>query len=204
MADDWRATVTCVSKTVKGVLSEIAGEEHNRLGERVTVSSDKASIFLYADSVEVVREAGQVAQDVFSRHDLSAELVVHFWDAIEDTWMDAAEHTPPGADKVRAYLAEQDRLRSQEAGVPLWQVRVELRSRRDAAALAEQLTSAGTPVVRHAKVLVAGVDSEQDARELAETIRGYVPQSASIQVQRGGGIGSTVQGAATWMPLPPA
>lgn len=200
MADDWRATVTCVSKTVKDVLSEIADQVHNRLGDRVAVSSDKGSIFLYAGSFEVAREAGQIAQDVLSRHEMSAELVVHFWDAIEDTWMDAAEHTPPGADEVRAYLSEQERLRSQEAGVPLWQVRVQLRSRRDAAALAGQLTSAGTPVVRHGKVLAAGADSEEDALELAETIRGYAPQSAAIHAEHRGGLGSTVQAAATWMP----
>lgn len=208
MADDWRVTIRLQrSPKAKDALAEVPehkmlDELHERLGGCVAISSAGDCIFLYADTAEVAHEARRIAQAATALHEVQASVSVDCWDELDGTWRDAEAWRPPGPEKVLAHSAEKERAFSQDTGVALWQVRVHLRSRRDAAALADQLTEAGIYVVRHRKSVIAGADSESDARDLEATIGEYATPSASISVERtAGGIGIT--SAPTWAPPPP-
>ncbi len=67
-------------------------------------------------------------------------------------------------------------------------MRIELASHEDTVTLAERLESEGIPVVRRHTFLLAGAANEDDARELAERIRGEAPEGAKVDVEAGGGM----------------
>jgi N-acetylglutamate synthase/N-acetylornithine aminotransferase len=74
----------------------------------------------------------------------------------------------------------QESLAAGQAG---WEVRVELRSHRQAVELAARLQAEGRPVIRRWKYLVLGANNEDDATALAEAIRQESPAKASVHAE---------------------
>jgi len=189
---NWRVTADLGDLAAAGneiealVEHEVPDDVRGRLGDRAEVSSHQTQIFVYTATARAAREAEQCVRDCLARHDLTAAVTVDHWDELAEVWRDPAG-SDPAPDAAEDHRTAAERARSLETGLAMWEVRVELSSHHDTEALAAMLTAEGGSVVRRRKFLVAGANSEADARELAERIRGYAPADASIRVEPGGG-----------------
>jgi len=148
----------------------------SRLGDQVAVGSSGTEIFLYASSAGSADEAARVAREVLARHDVSAPVRIERWSSWDEEWLDATDK--PAADVAaeqqaeHEYLQEHERETSVTTGRPAWAMTVELRSRRDAVALAGHLAAQGWRVRRLRKDLIVWADCEDDAKGLDRALSG--------------------------------
>lgn len=172
---------------------QLDDELRQRLGARVAVSDgDEGEVFLYAGDQRAARAAQEVATQVAERHRLDATVSVDRWHPIEEEWEDATVAMPANAPE-RA--AEHERLMAEESeesadsGVASWEVRVRVKSHREAVELAERLQQRGESVVRRWHFLAIGAGNEDEARALQQRISAELPPGAHSDVEPGGGVG---------------
>jgi hypothetical protein len=194
MADDWRVTATLHEEgLVEHLLDrlrrhEVEDDVIERLGGRVAVSTGPSHVFVYTDSERAAREAERILGELSRAHEIEADVVVHRWHPIEERWEDASVPMP---ETESARQAEHDRLEEQETGesqrtgLAEWEVRIELDSHHEAAALADRLGMEGMEPVRRWKYVVVGANNEDEARQMAERLRAEVPAGATINVEPG-------------------
>jgi hypothetical protein len=197
MADDWRVTIDFDDESDGTQLAEwlaavdLEGEQRASLGERVVVSRDGPRVYLYSDSEEPAREVLRTVSARIEHEGQAAVTALERWHPVEHAWKDGSIALPDTAAEI---AAEHERFQAREAaesaetGAAQWEVRVELRSHEDTEDLAERLESEGIPVVRRHRFLLAGAANEDDARALAERLRGEVPEGAKVEVEPGGGM----------------
>lgn len=197
MAEDWRVTFDLRDEGgFGGVLQwlhelEVERAARRRLGDRVAVSGDSRTVFLYAETEAAAREAEQVVSALLAEHDLEpSSVAIDRWHPIEQRWEDARVALPSTAAERQA---EQERLAADEAaeseasGVAAWEVRIEVASHDDADELAARLEAEGMSVVRRSTFLLVGAANEDDARELARRLEAEAPPGAVVHVEPGGG-----------------
>ena len=165
-----------------------ARDLRGRLNDEVRISSAKTHLYLYADTAEWAQEARHVVEDLLVQRNASANVRLERWDLVDQVWRDGAA-MPEEEDAGMLAAAhqrqqERERRQSEATGLPVWQVRVELLSHQDVAALAGRLKAEGWPIVTRRKYLIAGANCEDDANGLAQEIRGYASAGAVIRVQR--------------------
>jgi hypothetical protein len=197
MADDWRVTIDFDDEGDGTQLAEwlaavdLEGEERTSLGDRVIVSRDGPRVYLYADSAAPAREVLRTVSARIEQEGHAAVTTLERWHPVEQVWKDDSVPMP---DTPEELAAEHDRFQAREAaesaetGAAQWEVRIELGTHEETVALAERLESERIPVVRRHTFLLAGAANEDDARELAERIRGEAPGSAKVEVEPGGGM----------------
>lgn len=197
MADDWRVTIDFDDEADGTQLAEwlaavdLEGEQRASLGDRVIVSRDGPRVYLYSDSMEPAREVLRTVSARIEQEGLAAVTVLERWHPVEQAWKDASVPLPDTAAEI---AEEHERFQDREAaesaktGAAQWEVRVELRSHEETENLAERLESEGIPVVRRHTFLLAGAANEDDARALADRLRGEVPEGAKVDVEPGGGM----------------
>jgi hypothetical protein len=197
MADDWRVTIDFDDEGDGTQLAEwlaavdLEGEERTSLGDRVIVSRDGPRVYLYADSAEPAREVLRTVSARIEQEGHAAVTSLERWHPVEQVWKDDSVPMP---DTPEELAAEHDRFQEREAaesaetGAAQWEVRIELGTHEETVALAERLESEGIPVLRRHTFLLAGAANEDDARELAERIRGEASGSAKVEVEPGGGM----------------
>jgi len=197
MADDWRVTIDFDDEADGTQLGEwlaavdLEGEERTSLGDRVIVSRDGPRVYLYADSAEPAREVLRTVSARIEQEGHAAVTSLERWHPVEQAWKDDSVPMP---DTPEELAAEHDRFQEREAaesaetGAAQWEVRIELGTHEETVALAERLESEGIPVVRRHTFLLAGAANEDDARQLAERIRGEASGSAKVEVEPGGGM----------------
>jgi hypothetical protein len=197
MADDWRLTVDFDDEGDGTQLVEwlaalrLESDERERLGDRVVVSRDGPRVFLYAGSEDVARESETFVRGELAAREAGARLVLERWHPAEQTWRDAAVPLPETVEEIEAERARQQEREadeSRERGHAEWEVRVELPSHDETAALADRLEAEGTPVVRRSTFLLAGAANQDDAVALAERLRAELPEGARVEVEPGGGM----------------
>jgi hypothetical protein len=197
MAEDFRLTVDFDDEGDGTELVEwlaairMEADERERLGDRVVVSRDGARVFLYADTEDAAREAERVVRGQVAQREAPARLALERWHPVEQTWRDAAEPLPAdeqGLEAERARQQAREAAHSRETGYAEWEVRVELPTHDETAALADRLESEGIPVVRRSTFLLAGAANEDEAVEIAERLRAELPSAARIAVEPGGGM----------------
>jgi hypothetical protein len=193
--DDWRVTVTLHDEAHAGrVLEsvrehEVEDDVRRRLGQRVAVSADGPSIFLYAGTEDAAREADRVVRQLTAQRGVAADFVLDRWHPLEEEWENAGVPMPQ-TDEQRA--AEHQRLEQDETkqslatGYAQWEVRIELPSRHAAVELAERLRAEGRSVVRRWTLVVLGANDSDDAADLARQIKKEVPADAEVGVQEMG------------------
>jgi len=193
--DDWRVTISVAGQAhagptqQPGSLRQAEEEIRRQVGGGVAIGAGDAQIFLYAGTEAAARDAEQIARDVLARHGMAAESALHRWHPIEERW-ETPDVPMPQTEAERQ--AERQRLEDAEAaeslatGVAQWQVRVELGSHRQAAALARKLEGQSWSVARRWKFLIVGASNEDQARELAGQIRREAPPDAVIVAERAG------------------
>jgi hypothetical protein len=195
VANDWRVTVTLQDEAHAGrVLEslhehEVEDDARRRLGQRVAVSADGPTIFLYAGGENAAHEADKVARDLIAKHGLSAEFALDRWHPVEEEW-ESADVALPQTDEQRA--AEHQRLEAEETreslatGHAQFEVRVDLPSHHAAVELGDRLRAEGRTVIRRWTLLVLGANDEDDANALAQVIKKEAPADATVKVQEAG------------------
>ena len=197
MADDWRVTIDFDDEGDGTQLTEwlaavdLEGVERSSLGDRVVVSRDGPRVYLYSDSEEPAREVLRTVAARIEQEGHAAVTVLERWHPVEQVWKDGSVPLPDTAEELaeeHERLQEREAAESAKSGAAQWEVRIELRSHEDTETFAERLESEGIPVVRRHTFLLAGAANEDDARELAERIRGEAPEGANVEVEPGGGM----------------
>lgn len=196
MADDWRVTVDLDDEADGTDLMEwlhalrLEAAERDLLGDRVIVSRDGARLYLYADTEERAREAQAKVETWLAQKDFSARLVLDRWHPLAQEWRDAAIPLPRTEAEIEAEDTIRQEREASEAlahGYAAWEVRVELPSAQATERLTERLESEEIPVVRRYRYLIVGAGTEDEAKALADRLRGEVPE-ARIEVEPGGGV----------------
>ena len=197
-SDDWRVTISVSGQAHAGPeqpqaslrqVDQVEEEIRREVGRGIAVGAGDAQIFLYAGDETAARDAERVARDVLAGHGIAAESAVHRWHPLEERWEDPDVPMPQTRAEREAEhqrLVDAETAESLAAGVPQWDVRVELGSHRQAVTLAHKLESEGRGVVRRWKFLIVGASNEDEARELAGQIRGEAPPDAAVTVERSG------------------
>jgi hypothetical protein len=165
--DDWRLRIELDEDAAGGLLGRLGlpGSDARELAhelehERLAVTRDGSTIFVYADSSLQLEQARKVIDAEVA--DLGIEavaIVAEHWLGDEDRWDDE-----PVPDTLED--------RALAAGYAPWEVRIECDSHDQARELAEQLESEGYGVVRRWSYVIAGTATEADARELARRLHG--------------------------------
>jgi hypothetical protein len=167
--DDWRIRIELEEEgSAEQFLSRLhldIGSEARELARdleqrRLAVSHDADTVFVYASSGLEAEQARPVIQAVLREEGVTTrELLIEHWLADEERWDDEAPQPDVEADLL-------------SRGYAPWEVRVECESVGEAHALAEQLEREGYGVVRTFRYVVAGTNSNEEARELARRIHG--------------------------------
>jgi hypothetical protein len=193
MADDWRLVVVpsgdADPPNVLGWLleHELEDEARTRLGHTlaVEVSPGDDAIFVYGDSEGPVREAERIVRALLDKEGVEARLEVSRWHPAEERWEGTAVPLPQTEGERRAEaerLAAEETAESRERG-PEWEVRLELPGHAETAELADRLEREGIPVLRRWRFILVGAETEEQANELAERLRGEVPREATVSIE---------------------
>jgi hypothetical protein len=190
--DDWRLQIIFRED---GVVDEVrdrldARELEHDLNEafhdRVIVSRNGTTIFLYAGDGEQAKKARELAVRFAQEED--EEVVIDFkrWHPLSLEWRPADEPLPEDAAARAAEHQERiakERKETEEQGYPQYEVQVELPSREQAGAFAESIRGEGLPTVHRGHYVLVGAADEDAARELGERIRGEAPPGSRVGVQ---------------------
>ena len=193
MADDWRLRIELEDK-VDTLVERLGLDLHDEARElaselkedRLVVSRDDDTVFVYAHSAAQAEAARRVIEAQLTAEGLQAtEIRLERWLADDERWDDEPD-TPTWEESLLA------------RDIAPWEVRVECESHREAEALADRLEADGYGVLRRWRYLIVGAGSEEEARELAETLHGEPEPSSELvwQVARGnpfavfGGLGA--------------
>ncbi len=205
--DDWRVTVALPAEEHSGRVvaslaeAEVEDDARQALGDRVVVGGgdDPGVVFLYTGTRESAREAEKVVRGIVAGHGLEATYAIHRWHPEEERWEPETAVLPATAAQHEAehdHLESDEIAESEQLGGALWEVRIELDSHRDAVELADRIESEADDllagytlsVVRHWRYLLIGADNEDQARKIAETIRGELPAGAELKVEASGAL----------------
>jgi hypothetical protein len=188
MGEDWRVSLALHDWSAGGwkpVVSRLDGILRARLGDHIRVSSGGAWIFMWSSTMDAALEAERFARDVLAQQGVGADCWLEHWNPVVGEWRDAAFfNAAADGNAAWARRQEEDRSKSAATGYAEWNVRVELRSRRDLVALAERLRSKGWPVVRRRTYLLAGANCEADLGWLVPQIQANTSADAIIRVHK--------------------
>ena len=192
MNDDWRLQVDLHDASHMQQLGErleareLEHDLSDAFNDRVIVSRDDSTVFLYAGSREQAESARELIVRLDEEHGWSADLDLKRWHPVAEEWEDPdkpfPEATTPTASE-REELMAAERREAEKSGHPEFEVRVDLPSRHDAIRFAEQLRNEGLPTVHRWKFLLVGVEDEDSAKMLAERIRSEAPAGSKVSVE---------------------
>ena len=196
MAEDWRVTVTLEDVAhVAPLLKQL--HEHPLetslppgAAGRVAVSADGNKLFLYADTRWTAEAAEAAVAQLAADRGLAAGLKLDRWHPVEERWEEARVPLPTDEEDLEREherLEAEEDAESQATGFASWEVRVEFASHHDAVAFADRKEAEGQSIVRRWKYVILGANDEDDARALAEQLRGELPPGATIHVEPGTG-----------------
>ncbi len=195
-SSDWRVTVRLHESGHAGRAAErlashkVERQVHDRLGGKVMLGTDgRDTLFLYAHAQQAANAAQVEVSRLLDSDGLQADYTVERWHPIEEEWQPADVSLPQTPEEIRA---ERERLDAEETGESLasghaeFEVRVQLRSHREAVALAARLRSEGYSVVRRWRFLVVGANNSDEADEYAAKIKGEAPAGAIVGTEEVG------------------
>jgi len=193
-AEDWRVRVEVEDRGGVGPWSayrlearELASDVGRALGDRIAVSRDDGSLFLYAADEAAARAAAEVVVADVSDHGWSASVTVERWHEDAEDWLPLDVPLPSSQaehDAEHASLVAEEDADSEADAASAWEVRVDLPSHRDARALAERIErEEGFSPVKRWKYLFVGAPDEDAAREWATLLSGWAPPGSRITVE---------------------
>jgi hypothetical protein len=173
--DDWRLRIDLDERAAGGLLARLGlfGSEARELEreleqERLAVTREGRTIFVYANSSLQLEQAEKLIHDELEELGLEADNIVsEHWLADEDRWNDE-----PRPDTIEGETLA--------AGYAPWEVRIPCRSHEEARELAEQLEAEGYGVVRRWTYVIAGTGSHEEALELARRLHGHAEPGGEL------------------------
>lgn len=192
MSDDWRLQVDLHdagdARSLVELLdsSELQHDLSAAYHDRVIVSHDDACVFLYAGSRKQTEHARELVLTLAKRHGWSVDPDLKHWHPSAEEWEDS-DVPLPATDAARLAeheaLIDTERRETEERGYPEFEVRADLQSRHEAIRFAERLRGEGLPVVHRWRFLLVGATDEDNAKALAERIRGEAPSGTRVSVE---------------------
>ena len=174
--DDWRIRVELEEEHAGGFLNRLGGGLGSRArdlakeleADKLAVSRDDDTLFVYAASREQARQAQKIIEAELEEAGIEPRTVkLEHWLADEERW----------DDEPKQETWEEEVL---EEGYSPWEVRVELASHEEAEKLADELEQEGLPVARRWRYLVVGAPSEAEAQALATRLHGTVEAGGEV------------------------
>jgi hypothetical protein len=173
--DDWRLRIELGEEAAGGLLSRLGllSSEAKELArdledQRLAVTQDDGTIFVYADSSLQLENARKIIDTELAALELEqATVVQEHWLADQDRWDD---------DPV-AHFSDDETL---AAGYAPWEVRVECKSHDEARELADRLEAEGYGVVRRWSYVIAGTATREEAQRLAQRLHGEVEPGGEL------------------------
>jgi hypothetical protein len=169
MNDDWRIRIelgeSAHADTLLGRLGfDLGSDEAQRLakelrGNRLAVSNDEDTVFVYVDSAAQADQARKIVEAELQDEGIEAGAITERWLPEEERW----SGEPPSETWEEEVI---------EHGHAPWEVRVELPSHEEADKLADELEREGFDVARRWRYLIVGAGSEEEARALAKRVHG--------------------------------
>lgn len=191
MNDDWRLQIDFRDEGLAESLHDrLAARdlEHDlshAFHDRVIVSRDRTTIFLYAGDRDQAEKARALVERLTAEED-DVEIDFTRWHPQAEEWRPAEEPLPADAaadaDEHAARVAH-ERKEYEENGYPEWEVRIDLPSHGDARDLVERFRAEGLPNVHRWKYVLVGATDEESANRLAERIRGEAPPGSAVAVE---------------------
>jgi hypothetical protein len=174
--DDWRIRVELEGDRAPGFLERLGLDLGSRARdlardlrhERLAVSRDGDTIFVYAPAGLQARQAQQVVEAELEEAGIEPLAVrVEHWLADEERWDDE----PPGETWEAGVRAH---------GYAPWEVRVECPSHEDAEKLADRLEREDREVVRRWRFVIVGTETRDEAARLAKQLHGEVEPGGEL------------------------
>jgi hypothetical protein len=192
MNDDWRLRVDLHSEDHARELAE-ALQEHEggesglgHLDDRVIISHDGPEVFCYSGTRAQAEGSRTAVQSVLEGKGWQAEFELMHWHPSADRWEDPDTPLPTtDAEQAeeRRERVEQERADSAADGYPDFEVRVQCKSRHDAAALARRLHEEGIPYVHRWSAVMIGATDEDSANALASRMRAEAPEGSTVTTE---------------------
>jgi hypothetical protein len=195
MNDDWRLQIDVQdqshveSLTERLDAAELEHELSDAFHDRLIVSRDGPRVFVYAGTREQAERARDLIGKLGKEHGWALDADLRHWHPEAEEWEDPDVPLPAGDAAMVAEHEERitaERRETEERGVPEYEVRVDLPSRRDAVRFADVLRAEGLPAVRRWKYLVVGAADEDSAKALAARLESEAPRDSEITVEGSG------------------
>jgi len=192
MSDDWRVRINVHDDGLARRLTEhldadeLEHDLRQSFHDRVVVSMDGPVVFCYAGSQEQAQGVADLVAQIAQRHDMTVDVQIAQWHPVAEEWQSTAEPLPvTAADTAEEHeeRVEDEREDSAEQGYPEFEVRVQTRTRHEAAELSHRLDAEGIPHVRRSHYLLIGASDEDSAGALAERLRGEAPAGSEVVVE---------------------
>jgi hypothetical protein len=190
--DDWRLRVDFLAEGPADALHdrldarELEHDLSNAFQDRVIVSSNEATIFLYAGDREQAERARALIERLTREDEEEVEIEFRRWHPIALEWRPADEPLPQDAEARAAehqVKIAKERQESEEQGYPQYEVHVDFPSHGEAERFADQLRSEGLPTAHRWKYVLVGGADEDAAKALAERIRSEAPAGSKVSVE---------------------
>jgi hypothetical protein len=190
--DDWRLQVDFHDPGhVHGMVEQLEARElehdlSTEFADRVIVSRNGGTVFLYAGAREQIDAARDLVVSLGKRHGWQLDVDMKRWHPTAEDWGDPDKPLPrTDAEKAAEHeeLMAAERRESQRTGHPEYEVRADLTSRHEAVRFAECLREDGIQAVRRWKYVLIGAASEDDANVLAQRMREEAPPSSKVAVE---------------------
>jgi hypothetical protein len=193
MNDDWRLQIDPAegSGDAGSLVERLhAGELEHELSDafhdRVIVSRDGDTVFLYAATREQIENVRAAVERLATKHGWAIAAELRRWHPEAEEWEDP-DKPLPATDSERAAEHEEliaaERRAVAEGGEPQFEVRVDLPSHRDAVRFEDVLRAEGLPAVRRWKYLVLGAADEESGRELAKRLEEEAPAGSTVTLE---------------------
>jgi hypothetical protein len=188
MNDDWRLQVELddpdsVDPLVERLEArELEHDLEEAFHDRVIVSRNSDLLFLYTGTREQAERARTLLEALDLEHGWKLTIDLKRWHPAAEEWRDPEEALPDDeAERKRLMAAE--RRQAEEAGRFEFEVRIDLPSRHEAVRLAERLEDEGLPVARRWSFVLVGAYDEDEAKTLAERLRGEAPTGSRVAAE---------------------
>ena len=195
MNDEWRLQIDVQdeshveSLTERLDAAELEHELSDAFHDRVIVSRDGPTVFVYAGTREQAEKARDLIDRLARKHAWAVTTELRHWHPEAERWEDPDLPLPEGdaarlAEHEELIAAERQQLA--ETGAPEFEVRVDLPSHREAVRFDDLLRAEGIPSVRRWKYLVVGAVDEDAAKQLATRLEAEAPAGSKVVVEGSG------------------
>lgn len=188
MDDDWRVRIDLRDHGRAHTLLErldafeLEHQLETSFHDRVIVSRENSTLFLYAGTRQQAEQARELARRFAGEHSWEVDFDLRRWHPTAEAWEDPDVPLPSTAAEQAAEHAE--RIATERAQpIPEFEVRVECSTREAAHELASRLRDEGLASVQRSHYVLVGAADEDQASRLADRIRVEAPPGSIVTAE---------------------